>query len=62
MNRYEDWEEVAKALVALTDENAILKKQRAEDADTIRSLRSEITVLKGQIEAFKFCISHGGRR
>lgn len=62
MNRYEDWEEAAKALVALTDENAILKKQRAEDADTIRSLRSEITALKGQIEAFKFCVSHGGRR
>ena len=62
MNECKDWEEAEKALVALTDENAILKKQRAEDADTIRSLRSEITALKGQIEAFKYCIFHGGRR
>lgn len=62
MNECKDWEEAEKALVALTDENAILKKQRAEDADTIRSLRSEITALKGQIEAFKYCILHGGRR
>ena len=62
MNECKDWEEAEKSLVALTDENAILKKQRAEDADTIRSLRSEITALKGQIEAFKYCILHGGRR
>lgn len=62
MNRYEDWEEAAKALVALTDENAILKKQRAEDADVIRDLRAKVATLEGQIEAFKFCISHGGRR
>lgn len=62
MNRYEDWEEAAKALVALTDENAILKKQRAEDADVIRDLLAKVATLEGQIEAFKFCISHGGRR
>ena len=62
MNRYEDWEEAAKALVALTDENAILKKQRAEDADVIRDLRAKVATLEGQIEAFKYCILHGGRR
>lgn len=62
MNRYEDWEEAAKALAALTDENAILKKQRAEDADVIRDLRAKVATLEGQIEAFKFCISHGDRR
>ena len=45
MNECKDWEEAEKSLVALTDENAILKKQRAEDAATIRSLRSEITAL-----------------
>lgn len=69
MNRYEDWEEAAKALVALTDENAALKKDNKElimrsqnDADVIRDLLVKVATLEGQIEAFKFCISHGGRR
>ncbi len=62
MNEHKDWEEAAKALIALTDKNAALKKRREEDADTIRSLLSEIAGLKGQIEAFKFCVSQGGRR
>lgn len=69
MNRYEDWEEAAKALVALTDENAALKKDNKElimrsqnDADVIRDLLAKVATLEGQIEAFKFCISHGGRR
>lgn len=62
MNECKDWEEAAKALAALTDENTMLKRQKAQDSDTIRELLSEISSLKGQIEAFKYCILNGGRR
>lgn len=69
MFEFQDWEEAAKALVSLTDENAALKKDNQElikrseeDADTIRKLLAKVATLEGQIEAFKFCISHGGRR
>lgn len=69
MFEFQDWEEAAKALVSLTDENAALKKDNQklmlsseEDAAIIRNLRSQVAMLEGQIEAFKYCISHGGRR